>query len=53
MAKLRQVLILRKLRIPLKYIREILKDPHATAAIGIFEKNIAQLDLLIPVKRQR
>lgn len=41
---LRQVLILRKLRIPVKKIKLILKNPNATSAIDIFRQNIRELD---------
>ncbi len=43
-ARLRQILVLRKLRIPLKEIREILEDPGASAAIAVLERNLASLD---------
>ena len=42
--RLRQILVLRKLRLPLKEIGEILKDPGPATAITVFEKNLAELD---------
>lgn len=44
-AVLRQILILRKLRIPLKDIKAILQDPKAVTAIAVFEQSIAELDV--------
>ena len=35
---LRQILVLRKLRVPLKEIGEILNDPGPATAISVFEK---------------
>ncbi len=43
-ARVRQILVLRKLRIPLKEIEAILKDPSAAAAITVLEENLAKLD---------
>lgn len=43
-SRLRQILVLRKLRISLKEIKLILEDPSAAAAIAVFEENLAQLD---------
>ena len=42
--RLRAILVLRKLRVPLKEIGEILDDPTPSAAIGVFEKNLSELD---------
>ncbi len=42
--RLRQILILRKLRIPLKQIKVILQKPDAVTAIDIFYQNISELD---------
>lgn len=42
--RLRLVLVLRKLRLSLKEIGEILEDPGPAAAISVFEKNLAQMD---------
>ncbi len=42
--RLRQILVLRKLRLSLKEIRSILNDPGPAAAISAFEKNISQMD---------
>lgn len=42
--RLRQILILRKLRIPVKEIRRVLQTPSAVTAIAVFEKNIGELD---------
>ncbi|WP_018214321.1 MerR family transcriptional regulator [Desulfitobacterium hafniense] len=44
LAKLRQILILRKLRIPVKQIKVILQKADAVAAIEIFRQNINELD---------
>ena len=41
---LQQIIILRKLRIPLKQIAEILKSDSAKAAIDIFEENLAEIE---------
>ena len=42
--RLRQILVLRKLRLSLKEIGEILNDPGPAAAISVFERNLAQMD---------
>jgi len=42
--RLRQIIILRKLRIPVKQIKAIFDNHDATAAIEIFQKNIGELD---------
>ena len=42
--RLRQIIILRKLRIPVKQIKDILNNQNAAAAIEIFERNIGALD---------
>ena len=42
--RLRQILVLRKLRLPLKEIGEILADPGPATAISVFEKNLAEMD---------
>ncbi len=43
LSRLRQILILRKLRIPLKQIKVILQKPDAVTAIEIFRENISEL----------
>ena len=43
-ARLRQIVILRKLRLPLREIGQILEDPSAQAAIRVFQERIAGLD---------
>ncbi len=43
-SRLRQIYILRKLRLPLKQIKSILQKPDTVTAIEIFEKNIAELN---------
>ena len=42
--KLRQIIVLRKLRVPMKQITEILANPDATVIVDIFKENIAELD---------
>ncbi len=42
--RLRQILVLRKLRLSLKEIGSILNDPGPAAAISVFEKNLSQLN---------
>lgn len=42
--RLRQIIILRKLRIPLKQIAALLTDADAVSAIEVFEQNIGELD---------
>ena len=42
--RLRQILVLRKLRLSLKEIGAILNDPGPATAISVFEKNVAQMD---------
>ena len=42
--RLRQILVLRKLRLSLKEIGSILNDPGPAAAISVFEKNLSQMD---------
>jgi len=42
--RLRQVIILRKLRVPVKQIREIFCNSDAVGVIEIFERNISELD---------
>ena len=44
LSRLRQILILRKLRIPIKQIQEILQKPDAITAIEVFQQNISELD---------
>ena len=39
--RLRQILVLRKLRLSLKEIGSILNDPGPAAAISVFEKNLS------------
>ncbi|MCL1808030.1 MAG: effector binding domain-containing protein [Oscillospiraceae bacterium] len=42
--RLRQIIVLRKLRIPLRQIAEILRSGDARAAIEAFEQNLAEID---------
>ena len=42
--RLRQILVLRKLRLSLKEIGSILNDPGPAAAISVFERNLSQMD---------
>jgi len=42
--RLRQIIILRKLRVPVKQIREIFGNSDAVNVIEIFERNISELD---------
>ena len=42
--RLRQIIILRKLRVPVKQIREIFGNSSALGVIEVFEKNIRELD---------
>jgi len=42
--RLRQIIILRKLRVPVKQIREIFGNSDAVGVIEIFERNISELD---------
>jgi len=42
--RLRQIIILRKLRVPTKQIREIFDNSDAMGVIEIFERNISELD---------
>ena len=44
LARLRQIQILRKLRISLKQIKTILQKPNAITAIEVFRQNISELD---------
>ncbi|KPU44314.1 HTH-type transcriptional regulator HmrR [Oxobacter pfennigii] len=44
LTRLRQILILRKLRIPIKQIKDILQKPDAVTAIEVFQQNISELD---------
>ncbi len=44
LTRLRQILILRKLRIPLRQIKAILQKPDAVAVINVFQQNIDDLD---------
>ena len=46
-SRLRQILILRRLRIPVKQIRTILQKPEAVIAIDVFRQNITELDVEI------
>lgn len=43
-ARLRQILVLRKLRISLKEIRQILEDPGSSVAITVLERNLASMN---------
>ena len=45
--RLMQVVILRKLQIPVKQIKEILGNPNAVEVVEIFKENIEQLDVQI------
>ena len=42
--QLQQIIILRKLQIPMKQIKDILNNPTAVAVIEIFKQNINELD---------
>ncbi len=42
--RIRQIIVLRKLRIPLKQISEILQNADALAAIDIFEQNLNEIE---------
>jgi len=44
LGRLRQILILRKLQIPIKQIRDILDNPEAVNVIEIFKQNMDDLD---------
>ena len=44
LVRLRQILILRRLRIPVKQIKTVLGRPDAVDAIEVFRRNIAELD---------
>ena len=41
--RLKQIIVLRKLRIPLKYIAEILLTENTALAIEVFEKNLKEI----------
>lgn len=43
-ARLRQILVLRRLRISLKEIGQILEDPGSSAAIAVLERNLASMN---------
>lgn len=43
-ARLRQILVLRRLRISLKEIGQILEDPGSSAAIAVLERNLALMN---------
>ena len=43
-SRLRQIVILRKLRISLKQIKDILQNPDAVTTIEVFEQNIKDLN---------
>lgn len=43
-ARLRQIIVLRKLRIPLKQIAEVLQSADAKVAIDAFERNLAEIE---------
>ena len=45
--RLRQILVLRKLRIPLKQVALILHSENATAIIDAFQQNLAEVDVEI------
>ena len=42
--RLRQILVLRKLRVSLKEIGDILADSGSAAAVAVLEKNLAEMD---------
>ncbi len=42
--RLRQIIVLRKLRIPLKQIAEVLQSVDVRVAIEVFESNLAEID---------
>jgi len=42
--RLQQIIILRKLQIPIKQIKTILNNPEAATVVDIFKKNIKELD---------
>jgi len=42
--RLRQIIVLRKLRVPVKQIREIFSNSDAVSVIEVFERNISELD---------
>ena len=42
--RLRQILVLRKLRLSQKEIGSILNDPRSAAALSVFEKNLSRLN---------
>lgn len=42
--RLRQIIVLRKLRVPVKQIREIFDNRDAAGAVEIFERNISEID---------
>ncbi|MEG0240787.1 MAG: effector binding domain-containing protein [Bacilli bacterium] len=42
--KLKQILLLRKLRIPVKQIKTILLNPNAINTVKVFEQNIMEID---------
>lgn len=42
--KLKQIIVLRKLRVPVKQIIEILGNPNAAVIVDIFKQNIDELD---------
>lgn len=44
LTRLRQIILLRKLRVPVKQIIDILNNSNATETVEIFRQNIAQLD---------
>lgn len=43
-SRLRQIIILRKLHIPVKEIREIFASPDALKVVAVFEENIRGID---------
>ena len=42
--RIAQILILRRLRLPLRDIAEILREPEAKKLIGVLQSNIRQID---------
>lgn len=43
-SRLRQVILLRKLRLPLRQIRQVVDDPTAQEAIRVFQEKLAEMD---------
>lgn len=43
-SRLRQIIVLRKLRVPVKHIVSILNNSDAAEAVELFRQNISQID---------